>query len=137
MNPLNYQLAVDDFIVLTQADGPVMYSLDLFTTTSLFWVLHCPAWHITRAASHGLHNDPSFGSKEYIPQIYFNYINMQCPGILTIQNHNFLNPLNRYTTQENLTALYCNFQMIRNLVVQWIQTAQYQMLQLGLGTGQD
>ena len=26
MNPLNYQLAVDDFIVLTQADGPVMYS---------------------------------------------------------------------------------------------------------------
>lgn len=100
MNPLNYQLAADDFIILTQADGQVTYSLDLSTTTSLFWALHRLAWHITRAASHGLHTDPTipFASKGYIPQIYFNHINMQRPAILAIQNYNFLNPLYGYTT---------------------------------------
>lgn len=137
MNPLNYQLTADDFIVLTQSDGQITYSLDPSTTTSLFWALHRLARHITRAASHGLHNDPTipFASKGYIPQIYFDRINMQRPDILTIQNYNFLNPLYGYTTRENLTAWYRDFQMIGRLAVQWIQTAQRQTLQLGPGTG--
>ena len=91
MNPLNYQLAADDFIILTQADGQVTYSLNLSTTTSLFWALHRLAWHITRATSHGLHTDPTipFASKGYIPQIYFDCINMQRPAILAIQTTTF------------------------------------------------
>lgn len=36
---------------------------------------------------------------------------------------------------ENLTAWYCDFQTIRQLAIQWIQTARQQTLQLGPGTG--
>lgn len=126
INPLNYQLVADDFIALTQADGQLLYALDPLTTTSLFWALHRLARYITRAASHGLHADPSipFASKGYIPQIYFDRINMQRPEILSIQDQAFLNPLYGYTTRQNLTAWYRDFQTIGRLAVQWIQTAQ-------------
>ncbi|EDR02004.1 uncharacterized protein LACBIDRAFT_332771 [Laccaria bicolor S238N-H82] len=137
VNPLNYQLTADDFIVLTQADGQLFYALDPSTTTSLFWALHRLAHYIMKAASHKLHNDPSilFASEGYIPQFYFDRINMCQPDILTIQDQVFLNPLCRYTTRENLSAWYCDFQTIGRLTVQWIQTAQCQTLQLGAGTG--
>ena len=137
VNPLNYQLTTDDFIVLTQLDGQLLYTLDPSTTTSLFWVLHCLARYIVRAASHGLHNDPSipFASKGYIPQAYFDRINMQRPDILTIRNHHSINPLCGYTTRENLAAWYRDFQTIGRLAVQWIQAARRQTLQLGSETG--
>ena len=137
VNPLNYQLTADDFIALTQADGQLLYALDPLTTTSLFWALHRLARYITRAASHELHADPSipFASKGYIPQIYFDRINMQRPDILTIQDQAFLNPLYGYTTRQNLAAWYRDFQTIGRLAVQWIQTAQRQTLQLEGGTG--
>ena len=137
VNPLNYQLTTDDFIALAQADGQLSYALDPSTTTSLFWVLHRLAQYITRAASHGAHYDPTipFAHKGYIPEIYFDRINMRRPDILTIQDQAFLNPLCGYTTRENLTAWYRDFQMIGRLAVQWIQTAQRQTLQLGSGTG--
>ena len=137
VNPLNYQLTTDDFITLAQADGQLSYALDPSTTTSLFWVLHRLARYITRAASHGLHYDPTipFAPKGYIPQIYFDRINMRRPDILTIQDQVFLNPLCGYTTRENLTAWYRDFQTIGRLTVQWIQTAQRQTLQVGPGTG--
>ena len=72
-----------------------------------------------------------FAAKRFIPQFYFNCINMWRLDILTIQDHNFLNPLCRYTTWENLAAWYHDFQTIGRLTIQWIQTAQRQMLQLG------
>lgn len=139
VNPLNYQLTADDFIVLTQPDGQLLYTLDPSTTTSLFWALHRLARYIVRAASHGLHNDPSipFASRGYIPQAYFDRINMQRPDILVIQDHHSINPLCGYTTRENLAAWYRDFQTIGRLAVQWIQAAQRQMLQLGPGTGWD
>ena len=114
VNPLNYQLTTDNFIVLTQLDGQLLYTLDPSTTTSLFWALYCLARYIVRAASHRLHNDPSipFASKGYIPQAYFDRINMQRPDILTIQNHHSINLLCGYTTRENLAAWYHNFQTI-------------------------
>ena len=137
VNPLNYQLTVDDFFALTQANGELLYTLDPMTTGSLFWALHRLARYISRATSHSISYDPSipFASKGYIPQIFFNRIHMQCPDILTIQDHNFLNPLYSYTTRENLSAWYHDFQMIGRLTIQWIQTAQRQTLQLGPGTG--
>ncbi|EDR03361.1 uncharacterized protein LACBIDRAFT_331727 [Laccaria bicolor S238N-H82] len=68
VNPLNYQLTTDDFIILMQPDGQLLYTLDPSTTGSLFWALHRLARYITRAASHNLHNDPTipFASKGYI-----------------------------------------------------------------------
>ena len=60
---------------------------------------------------------------------------MQWPDILTIQDYHSLNPLCGYTSRENLVAWYCDFQMIGWLAIQWIQTAQRQMLQLGYRTG--
>ena len=136
-NPLNYQLTTDDFFALTQADGEVLYTLDPSTTASLFWALHRLARYITRATSHEINTDPSipFASKGYIPQIYFDRIHMQRPDILTIQDYHFLNPLCGYTSRENLSAWYRDFQTIGRLAVQWIRTAQRQTLQLGPGTG--
>ena len=60
---------------------------------------------------------------------------MKRPDILTIQDHHSINPLCGYTTRENLSAWYVNFQTIGWLAIQWIQAAQQQMLQLGNGTG--
>lgn len=136
-NPLNYQLTMDNFIALKQPDGQLLYLLDPSTTTSLFWVLNRLARYITRAASHDFHSDPTipFAIKGYIPQIYFDRINMQWPDILTIQDNNFFNPLYGYTTRENLAAWYWDFQTLGRLAIQWIQTAQWQTLQLGPGTG--
>lgn len=113
-NPLNYQLTTDDFITLKQPDSQLFYLLDPSTTASLFWALNQLARYITRAASHDLHSDPTipFASKGYIPQIYFDRINMQRPDILTIQDNNFLNPLYGYTTRENLVAWYRDFQTL-------------------------
>ena len=100
VNPLNYQLMTEDFISLVQLDRQLLYTLDPATTTSLFWALHRLARYITRAASHGLYGDPTipFASKGYIPQIYFDNINMIRPDILTIQDYHFLNLLCGYTT---------------------------------------
>ena len=139
LNPLNYQLTTDDFITLVQQDGQLLYTLDPATTTALFWALHRLAKFIVRAASHGLYNDSSipFASKGYIPQIYFDRIGMQRPDILTIQDHHVINPLCGYTTRENLTAWYRDFQTMGRLAVQWIQVARRQALQLGPGTGWD
>lgn len=139
VNPLNYQLTTDDFFALVQADGQVLYTLDPSTTTSLFWALHRLARYIVRAASHGLHNDPSvpFASKAYIPQSFFDRICMERPAILTIQDHHFPNPLYGYTTRENLAAWYRDFQTVGRVAVQWIRTAQRQTLQFGPGTGWD
>ena len=136
-NPLNYQLTMDDFIALTQADGQLLYTLDPSTTGSLFWVLHRLAQYITKAASYDLHSDPTipFASKGYIPKIYFDRINMRRPDILTIQDHHSINPLCGYTTRENLSAWYIDFQTIGRLAIQWIQAARQQTLQLGHGTG--
>ena len=126
LNPLNYQLTTDDFITLVQQDGQLLYTLDPATTTALFWALHRLAKFIVRAASHGLYNDSSipFASKGYIPQIYFDRIGMQRPDILTIQDHHVINPLCGYTTRENLTAWYRDFQTMGRLAVQWIQVAR-------------
>ena len=137
INPLNYQLTTDDFIALTQADGQLLYTLDPSTTGSLFWALHRLARYITRAASHDLHSDPTvpFASKGYIPEVYFDRINMKRPDILTIQDHHSINPLCGYTTRENLSAWYVDFQTIGRLAIQWIQAARQQTLQLGPGTG--
>ncbi|EDQ98793.1 uncharacterized protein LACBIDRAFT_335647 [Laccaria bicolor S238N-H82] len=109
VNPLNYQLTADDFIVLTQADAPEV------------------------------NNNPSipFTPRGYIPQFYFDRLNMRQPDILTIQDQIFLNPLCGYTTWENLSTWYRDFQTIGHLAVQWIQTAQCQTLQLGPGMGWD
>ena len=60
---------------------------------------------------------------------------MQCPDILTIQENHSLNPLCGYTTQENLTAWYCNLQTMEQLDIQWIHVAQQQAFQLGPGMG--
>ena len=60
---------------------------------------------------------------------------MQRPNILTIQDYHFLNLLCGYTSRENLSAWYRDFQTIGRLAVQWIRTVQRQTLQLGLGTG--
>ena len=137
LNLLNYQLTTNDFIALKQPDSQLFYFLNPSTTTSLFWALNRLARHITRAASHDLHSDPTipFTAKGYIPHIYFDRINMQRPDILAIQDHNFLNPLYGYTTRENLAAWYRDFQTLGRLAVQWIRTAQWQTLQLGPGTG--
>ena len=138
-NPFNYQLTTDDFFALIQVDGQLLYTLDPSTTTALFWALQRLARYIVRAASHDLHSDPSipFASRGYIPQSFFDRINMQRPDILTIQDHHFPNPLYGYTTRENLTAWYRDFQMVGRLAIQWIQTAKRQTLQLGPGTGWD
>lgn len=137
VNLLHYQLTTDDFIVLTQPDGQLLYTLDPSTTMSLFWALHRLAWYITRAASHDLHNDPSipFVSKGYIPQAYFDRIDMKRPDILIIQDYHSINLLCGYTTRENLSAWYQDFQTMRRLAIQWIQTARQQTLQLGPGSG--
>ena len=91
----------------------------------------------SQATSHKINTDSStpFASKGYIPQIYFDRIHMQCPNILIIQDYHFLNLLCRYTSRENLSAWYRDFQTIGRLAVQWIRTAQPQTLQLGPGTG--
>ena len=137
VNPLNYRLTADDFIAISQPDGQLMYILDPSTTTSLFWALHQLARYITRAASHDVHNDTliPFAARRFIPQFFFDCINMQRPDILTIQDHNFLILLCGYTMRENLAAWYRDFQTIGRLAVQWIQTARQQTLQLGPGTG--
>ena len=137
VNPLNYQLGADDFIALVQPDGQLLYTLDPSTTTSLFWALHRLARYITKAASHGLHGDTSipFASKGYIPQSYFDQIQMQRPDILTIQEYSFLNPLCGYTTRENLAAWFRDFQALGRVALQWIQTAQQQTRLLGLESG--
>ena len=139
LNPLNYQLTTDDFITLVQQDGQLLYTLDPATTTALFWALHRLAKFIVRATSHDVYNDSSipFASKGYIPQIYFDSIGMQRLDILTIQDHHAINPLCGYTTRENLTAWYQDFQTMGRLAVQWIQVARRQVLQLGPGTGWD
>lgn len=139
INPLNYQLTADDFIAINQPDGQLVYILDPSTTTSLFWALHRLARYITRCTSQDIHNDSPipFAAKRFIPQFYFDRINMQWPDILTIQDNDFLNPLCRYTTRENLAAWYCDFQTIGRLAIQWIQTARQQTLRLEPGTGWD
>lgn len=126
LNPLNYQLTTEDFITLIQLDGRLLYTLDPVTTTALFWALHCLTKVIVRAASHNLHNYPTilFASKGYIPQIYFDHLGMQRPDILTIQDHHAINPLCGYTTWENLTVWYRDFQTMGRLAVQWIQVAR-------------
>ena len=103
---LHYQLTADNFIVITQLDGQLLYTLNPSKTTSLFWGLQCRTQYITRAASHDLHNDPStpFVSKGYIPQVYFDCISMKQPDILIIEDHHSINLLCGYTMRENLSV---------------------------------
>ena len=137
VNPLNYRLTANDFVMLTLPSGQLLYALDPTTGTSLWWALRRIARVIMCAAAHSILIDPSLPIAQcaYIPQFQFDRIAMQRPAILSTLGPDCMNPLYGYTSRENIQGWFNDFKNMGRQAVQWIRTARTQSAYLGLYSG--